>query len=92
MMGCYGIGISRLIAASVEILSTEQEIRWPFVLAPFSVCIIPPKHGSKEMASVEHLTDLVYGEVTKLWELSDDVVVDDRTGYTIGKRLFDAKR
>ncbi|KAG4072131.1 hypothetical protein HA402_015630 [Bradysia odoriphaga] len=91
-MGCYGIGISRLIAASIENLSKEQEIRWPFVLAPFSVCIIPPKRGSREMESVAHLTDLVYGELTKTQELSDDVVVDDRTGLTIGKRMLEAKR
>lgn len=92
LMGCYGIGISRLVAASIEKLSTEQDIRWPFVLAPYTVCIIPPKRGSKEIASVAHLTDLVYGELTKIQELSDDVVVDDRDGSTIGKRMIDAKR
>jgi prolyl-tRNA synthetase len=43
IMGCYGIGVTRLIAACVECLSTETEIRWPFVLAPFRVCILPPK-------------------------------------------------
>lgn len=92
MMGCYGIGISRLIAASIETLSTENEIRWPFVLAPFSVCIIPPKDGSREEQSVAHLTDLVYNELTKTKELNDDVIVDERNGLTIGKRLLEAKR
>lgn len=92
MMGCYGIGISRLIAASIETLSTEDRIRWPFVLAPFSVCIIPPKGGSREEESVAHLTDLIYGELTKLNDLNDDVIVDNRIGLTIGKRLLEAKR
>lgn len=92
MMGCYGIGISRLIAASIEKLSKENEIRWPFVLAPFSVCIIPPKDGSREMESVAHLTDLVYHELNKISELNDDVIVDDRNGLTIGKRMLEAKR
>lgn len=92
MMGCYGIGITRLIAASVETLSTENEIRWPFSLAPFSVCIIPPKSGSREEESVAHLTDLVYGELTKTDKLTDDIIVDDRIGLTIGKRLLEAKR
>jgi len=92
MMGCYGIGISRLIAASIETLSTEDQIRWPFVLAPFSVCIIPPKGGSREEPSVSHLTDLIYTELTKINELNDDVIVDDRLGLTIGKRLLEAKR
>ena len=39
-MGCYGIGVSRLIAAGVEVLSTEEYIRWPRLLAPHQVCII----------------------------------------------------
>ena len=42
-MGCYGIGVTRLIAASIEYLSDEKEMRWPFLLAPYQVCIIPPK-------------------------------------------------
>jgi prolyl-tRNA synthetase len=42
-MGCYGIGVSRVIAAAIEYLSSEKEIRWPFLLAPFKVCLIPPK-------------------------------------------------
>lgn len=42
-MGSFGIGMTRLIAASIEILSLEQEMRWPDVLVPFSVVIIPPK-------------------------------------------------
>lgn len=92
MMGCYGIGISRLIAASIETLSTDDQIRWPYLLAPFSVCIIPPKKGSREEESVAHLTDLIYGDLTKVEELNDDVIVDDRTGLTIGKRLLEAKR
>ncbi|KAJ6633681.1 putative proline--tRNA ligase, mitochondrial, partial [Pseudolycoriella hygida] len=92
MMGCYGIGITRLIAASVETLSTENEIRWPFALAPFSILIIPPKGGSHEEASAAHLTNVVYGELCKTVELSDDIVVDDRLGLTIGKRLLEARK
>lgn len=42
-MGSFGIGLTRLIAASIEILSLEQEMRWPDVLVPYSVVIITPK-------------------------------------------------
>lgn len=42
-MGCYGIGVSRILAASVEVLSTETEIKWPELIAPYSVCVIAPK-------------------------------------------------
>lgn len=45
-MGSYGIGMSRILAASVEVLSLEQEMRWPDALAPYSVIIIPSKVGT----------------------------------------------
>lgn len=92
VMGCYGIGITRLIAASIECLSLEHEMRWPFALAPFSVCIIPPKDGSKEEAAVAHFTTDVYNRLERVAGLAGDVIVDDRTGMTIGKRLMEAKR
>ena len=42
-MGCYGIGVSRLLAAIVEHGCTfdEERIQWPPFLAPFFVCIVP---------------------------------------------------
>ncbi len=42
-MCSYGIGVSRLLSATVELLSSEDELRWPFPIAPYSICIIPPK-------------------------------------------------
>lgn len=46
-MGSYGIGVSRLLAASLECLSLEQELRWPDTIAPYNVAIIPPKVFNK---------------------------------------------
>lgn len=46
-MGSYGIGVSRLLAASLECLSLEQELRWPDAIAPYNVAIIPPKVFNK---------------------------------------------
>lgn len=43
VMGCFGLGLSRIIMLTIEILSTINEIRWPVKLAPYTVCIIPPK-------------------------------------------------
>ena len=42
-MGCYGLGVSRILQASVEVLSTDQKIRWPSLIAPYQVCIIRQK-------------------------------------------------
>lgn len=91
-MGCYGIGVTRLIAACIEHLSTENEIRWPVALAPFKVCIIPPKEGSKEESSAKHLTKEIYQRFESSEAFKDQVVVDDRLSMTIGKRLMDAKK
>lgn len=89
-MGCYGIGITRLIASCIEVLSNEHEIRWPEVLAPYRVCVIPPKEGSKEEATVKDLGSEIYHKLVE--HLSSDVIIDDRTSMTIGKRLMDMKK
>ncbi len=45
IMGCYGIGLTRLMAATVEILTPKQsnDIRWPRRIVPYQVAILPPK-------------------------------------------------
>jgi prolyl-tRNA synthetase len=44
-MGCYGIGLTRLMAATVEILTPKEanDIRWPRRIVPYQVAILPPK-------------------------------------------------
>lgn len=91
-MGCYGIGVTRLIAACIEHLSNEKEIRWPQALAPFKVCIIPPKEGSKEEKLVKHLSEEVYRSLEAHESLHDEIIIDDRLSMTIGKRLMDVQK
>ncbi|XP_076758472.1 prolyl-tRNA synthetase 2-like protein, mitochondrial [Xylocopa sonorina] len=43
VMGCFGLGLSRIFTVMSELLSTEEVLRWPKHFAPYSVCIIPPK-------------------------------------------------
>lgn len=42
-MGSYGLGLSRIMAAAIEVLSNDYEMRWPIALAPFTVLIVPSK-------------------------------------------------
>lgn len=91
-MGCYGIGVTRLIASCIEYLSTENEIRWPLPLAPYKVCIIPPKEGSNEEAHVKNLTEDLYLSLEKHGYLQDEIIIDDRLSMTIGKRLRDTQK
>lgn len=43
VMGSYGLGVSRILAASLEVLSLSDQLRWPAVLAPFTLVIVTPK-------------------------------------------------
>ncbi|XP_063231825.1 probable proline--tRNA ligase, mitochondrial [Bacillus rossius redtenbacheri] len=90
-MGCYGVGLTRLLAAAVECLSSPDELRWPLAIAPFSVCILPPKDGSKESVALD-LSHKLYDALNSTGVLSDDVLMDDRCQLTIGRRLMDARK
>ncbi|XP_054164750.1 probable proline--tRNA ligase, mitochondrial [Oppia nitens] len=86
-MGCYGLGVTRILAASVEVLSQNYSIRWPKSLVPFRVCLVLPKKGSKE--DVYNGTEFSLDFAKSLTNIfNEDVFIDDRTNQTIGKRLF----
>lgn len=91
IMGCYGLGLSRILGAALESLSLPTELRWPFSIAPYKACIITPKHGSKEEAATS-LTQGLYDLIECQQPFKDDVIVDDRANLSIGRRLQEAKR
>lgn len=90
-MGCYGIGVTRLVGAAIETLSSETHIRWPFSMAPFSVCIIPPEKRSKAFLASHHL-DIIHHQLNEICELNDSILVDDRIRINPGERIRAAKR
>ncbi|XP_033324898.2 prolyl-tRNA synthetase 2-like protein, mitochondrial [Megalopta genalis] len=83
VMGCYGLGLSRILTIMAETLSTNNELRWPKNLAPYTVCVIPPKDGSKEESATQYV-DKIF-EI--LHQLNIDAILDDRTNLTIGARF-----
>jgi prolyl-tRNA synthetase len=53
VMGCYGMGVSRLVSAIVEQNHDDKGIIWPTIIAPFQVIIVPINaHKSAEVAKV----------------------------------------
>ncbi|XP_041476058.1 probable proline--tRNA ligase, mitochondrial [Lytechinus variegatus] len=91
-MGCYGLGVTRILAAAIEVLSSDKEIRWPRVIAPYQVCIISPKEGGKESSAI-HLAEWLYQDVClHAPHLASDMLLDDRGHMTIGRRVKDASR
>ena len=72
-MGCYGVGISRIVAAAIEQNNDENGIIWNDVLAPFSVVIVPM--NMKKSHRVADLAEQYYAE---LQAAGIEVLLDDR--------------
>jgi prolyl-tRNA synthetase len=82
-MGCYGIGISRIVAAAIEQNHDDAGILWPAAMAPWrvAVCVINPKHDP----AVDEAADALYRE---LQAAGLEVVLDDR-GLRAGQMFAD---
>lgn len=91
-MGCHGIGVTRLLGAAVECLSTDVHIRWPFSLVPFSICIVPPEKRSKAFEVARHYLDEIYQKLNAMPGIEGDIVVDDRIKLNPNERIRHAKR
>jgi prolyl-tRNA synthetase len=72
-MGCYGIGVSRIVAAAIEQNHDERGIIWPRPIAPFQIAIAPIGYGKS--AEVKALADRLHEE---LEAAGIDVLLDDR--------------
>jgi prolyl-tRNA synthetase len=82
-MGCYGIGVSRIVAAAIEQNHDANGIIWPDAIAPWqvAVCVINPKH----VDAVDEAGLALYRE---LQQAGVDVVLDDR-GLRAGQMFAD---
>ena len=83
IMGCYGIGVSRLIAAIIELNSDEAGIIWPKEVAPFEVEILPVQ------ASDQLSMELAQHYYQELKAVGVDVLLDDRD-ESAGRKFNDA--
>ncbi len=72
-MGCYGIGITRVVAAAIEQNHDEKGIIWPDAIAPFNVALLP-----MNMHKSQRLRDAVEGLYRQLTDAGFDVLLDDR--------------
>jgi prolyl-tRNA synthetase len=84
-MGCYGIGVSRIVAASIEQNNDDKGIVWPAAIAPFDVNIIPI--GYEKNKEIEDASNKLYQE---LLNQGYDVLLDDRkVGF--GSKIKDSE-
>lgn len=72
VMGCYGIGVTRTVAASIEQNHDDDGIIWPVAIAPYEAVIVPTNNKSEEvMAAARKLYE-------DMEDSRDEVVLDDR--------------
>ncbi len=73
VMGCYGIGVSRIIAAAIEQNHDEKGIIWPMPIAPFAIHIIPVQDQSERVMIT---SELIYGSLVRA---GIDTLIEDRS-------------
>ena len=84
IMGCYGIGVSRVIAAIIEKNNDEKGIMWPMEVAPFDVEILPLQTSKND--EIMQLAHVYYKDLSKQ---GLEVLVDDREESS-GRKFNDA--
>ena len=84
IMGCYGIGVGRLLAAAVEKNNDENGIVFPIPIAPYQVHVVGLNMSNEEVASA---ADRLYQEMQ---EAGIDVLYDDREEAAAGVKFNDA--
>ena len=84
-MGCYGIGVTRIVAAAIEQNHDERGIIWPEPIAPFHVVLVPI--GAQKSERVREVADKLYAELNAA---GIEVLYDDRDARP-GVKFADAE-
>jgi prolyl-tRNA synthetase len=83
LMGCYGIGLSRLLGTVVEVLSDDKGIIWPESIAPYAIHLL----ALGEDENVKKEAEKIYETLKKS---GVEVLFDDRGGVTAGEKFADS--
>ncbi|KAF9910764.1 hypothetical protein BX616_010778 [Lobosporangium transversale] len=85
-MGCYGLGITRLLASIVEASHDQKGIIWPESVAPFRAVIVTSE-DERCITAAESIYDIVQ----KALKTKSGVIIDDRLDVTLGFKMKDAE-
>ncbi len=85
-MGCYGIGVTRVVAAAIEQNYDDRGIIWPESIAPFQVALVPV--NIKKSPRERELAETLYTELT---DAGIEVLFDDREKERLGVKLADSE-
>ena len=92
IMGCYGIGLSRLLGAIVEKNHDDKGIIWPKSVTPFLIHLIPIENKTK----IKKTTDKIYKSLSSYAKASDgqaeniEILYDDRNDKSAGEKFAEA--
>jgi len=84
VMGCYGIGVNRIMATAIELHNDKKGIIWPMSIAPFQVIVIPINYKEE---NIRKITDSIYEEVN---QAGVETLLDDRD-ESAGVKFNDAE-
>lgn len=88
-MGCYGIGVSRLVAAIAEVCNDEKGLAWPASIAPYRIIMTGGQTMDTEsIATMESLRNQL---VIAFPELYGQIAIDDRSYLSLSWRLRDSQ-
>ena len=85
-MGCYGIGVTRVVAAAIEQNHDDRGIIWPEAIAPFQVALVPV--NIKKSPRERELAEQLYRELSAA---GIEVLFDDREKERLGVKLADTE-
>ncbi|MCG8438475.1 MAG: proline--tRNA ligase [Pseudomonadales bacterium] len=85
-MGCYGIGVTRVVAAAIEQNHDDRGIIWPEAIAPFQVALVPV--NIKKSPRERELAEQLYSELSAA---GIEVLFDDREKERLGVKLADTE-
>ena len=82
-MGCYGLGLSRIMSAVVEIHHDEKGIVWPDALSPYRVIVVSlaSMHKDDDSSRLEQFAEQLCDTLQSHPALYDDVILDDSIGF-----------
>ncbi|HIM37225.1 MAG TPA: proline--tRNA ligase, partial [Dehalococcoidia bacterium] len=84
IMGCYGIGVGRLLAAAIEQNHDDKGLVFPIPIAPYQIHLVGLNLSDEEVAAA---ADKLYSD---LWEQGFETLYDDRTDQAAGVKFNDA--
>lgn len=88
IMGCYGIGVSRLMGVIAELFHDEKGLMWPSAVAPYQVHLLAlPTSDEKETGAIFTRANEVY---TTLHKAGISVLFDDRKDVSVGEKFVES--